>query len=130
MIHGLALAHPRDRAAVHRVRPPQVPADAIVYLFSTVLDDEPLHLVRTWRAKGHPVVVVDTLPDVHPVPEHHLRIAWRIARLEREDRLAALAGEGVPVVGWAGSRRDQASVRFEALARAAERHLPGRTVLP
>ncbi|MFI2487509.1 DUF58 domain-containing protein [Promicromonospora kroppenstedtii] len=130
VIHGLALAHPRDRAAVHRVRPPQVPADAIVYLFSTVLDDEPLHLVRTWRAKGHPVVVVDTLPDVHPVPEHHLRIAWRIARLEREDRLAALAGEGVPVVGWAGSRRDQAAVRFEALARAAERHLPGRTVLP
>lgn len=130
VLHGLALAHPKDRAAVHRVRPPQVPADAIVYLFSTVLDDEPLHLVRTWRAKGHPVVVVDTLPDVQPVPEHHLRIAWRIARLEREDRLAVLAREGVPVVGWAGSRRDQAAVRFEALARATERHVPGRTVLP
>jgi uncharacterized protein (DUF58 family) len=130
VIHGLALAHPKDRAAVHRVRPPQVPADAIVYLFSTVLDDEPLHLVRTWRAKGHPVVVVDTLPDVQPVTEHHLRIAWRIARLEREDRLAALAGEGVPVVGWAGSQRDRAAVRFEALARAAERHVPGRTATP
>jgi len=125
VVHGLALAHPKDRAADHRVRPPQVPADAVVYLFTTVLDDEPLHLVRTWRAKGHPVVVVDTLPDLHPVIEHHLWIAWRIARLEREDRLAALAGEGVPVVRWAGSERDQAAVRFEALARAAERNAPG-----
>ncbi|MFJ3406889.1 DUF58 domain-containing protein [Promicromonospora sp. NPDC090134] len=130
VVHGLALAHPKDRASVHRVRPPQVPADAIVYLFTTVLDDEPLHLVRTWRTKGHPVVVIDTLPDVHPVTENHLRIAWRIARLEREDRLAALTGEGVPVVRWAGSERDQATIRFETLARAAERHVPGRTGTP
>jgi uncharacterized protein (DUF58 family) len=126
VVHGLALAHPTDPVSVHRVRPPQVPADAIVYLFSTVLDDEPLHLVRTWRVKGHPVVVVDTLPDVHPVVENHLWIAWRIARLEREDRLAALEREGVPVVRWAGSERDRAAVRFEALARAAQRHVPGR----
>ncbi|MFI2364308.1 DUF58 domain-containing protein [Promicromonospora sp. NPDC019610] len=130
VVHGLALAHPKDRASVHRVRPPQVPADAVVYLFTTVLDDEPLHLVRTWRTKGHPVVVIDTLPDVHPVTENHLRIAWRIARLEREDRLAALTGEGVPVVRWAGSERDQATIRFETLARAAERHVPGRTGTP
>ncbi|MEV0891148.1 DUF58 domain-containing protein [Promicromonospora sp. NPDC050262] len=130
IVHGLALAHPKDRASVHRVRPPQVPADAIVYLFTTVLDDEPLHLVRTWRTKGHPVVVIDTLPDVHPVTESHLRIAWRIARLERDDRLAALTGEGVPVIRWAGSARDQAAIRFETLARAAERHVPGRTGTP
>lgn len=127
VVHGLALAHPKDRASGHRVRPPQVPADAIVYLFTTVLDDEPLHLVRTWRAKGHPVVVVDTLPDVHPVIENHLWIAWRIARLEREDRLAALDAEGVPVIRWAASERERAAVRFETLARAAQRHVPGRT---
>lgn len=130
VLHGLALAHPKERATEHRVRAPQVPADAVVYLFTTVLDDEPLHLVRTWRAKGHPVVVVDTLPDLHPVIEHHLWIAWRIARLERENRLAALAREGVPVVSWAGSERDRAAVRFEALARAAERHVPGRVPGP
>ncbi|GHH77533.1 DUF58 domain-containing protein [Promicromonospora soli] len=126
VVHALALAQPRDRASVHRVRPPQVPADAIVYLFTTVLDDDPLHLVRTWRANGHPVVVIDTLPDVHPVVENHLWIAWRIARLEREDRLAALEREGVPVVRWAASERERAAVRFEALARAAQRHVPGR----
>ncbi|MFD2024799.1 DUF58 domain-containing protein [Promicromonospora aerolata] len=126
LIHGLALAHPTDRASGHRVRPPQLPADAIVYLFTTLLDDEPLHLVRTWRTAGHPVVVIDTLPDVHPVIENHLAIAWHIARLEREDRIAALDGEGVPLVPWAGSERDQATVRFQALARAAQRHVPGR----
>lgn len=122
VVHGLALAHPSGRATGHRVRPPQVPADAVVYLFTTVLDDEPLQLVRTWRTKGHPVIVIDTLPDLHPAIEHHLWIAWRIAHLERENRLAALTGEGVPVIRWAGSARDQAAVRFEALARAARRH--------
>lgn len=127
LVHGLALAHPKDPAEVHRVRPPQLPADAIVYLFTTLLDDDPLHLVRTWRTAGHPVVVIDTLPDVHPVIENHLAIAWHIGRLEREDRLAALDGEGIPVIRWAGSQRDQAAVRFEALAHAARRHVPGRT---
>lgn len=127
LVHGLALAHPKDPAEVHRVRPPQLPADAIVYLFTTLLDDDPLHLVRTWRTAGHPVVVIDTLPDVHPVIEGHLAIAWHIGRLEREDRIAALDVEGIPVVRWAGSQRDQAAVRFEALAHAARRHIPGRT---
>jgi uncharacterized protein (DUF58 family) len=127
LVHGLALAHPRDPASVHRVRPPQLPADAIVYLFTTLLDDDPLHLVRTWRTAGHPVVVIDTLPDVHTVIESHLAIAWQIGRLEREDRIAALDVEGIPVVRWAGSQRDQAAVRFEALAHAARRHVPGRT---
>ncbi|WP_275003566.1 DUF58 domain-containing protein [Promicromonospora iranensis] len=126
LIHGLALAHPKDAASLHRVRPPQLPADAIVYLFTTLLDDEPLHLVRTWRTTGHPVVVIDTLPDIHHVLERHLAIAWRIARLERENRIATLDGEHVPVISWAGSRRDQATVRFEALARADQRHVPGR----
>jgi uncharacterized protein (DUF58 family) len=127
LVHGLALAHPKDPPSVHRLRPPQLPADAIVYLFTTLLDDDPLRLVRTWRTAGHPVVVIDTLPDVHPVIENHLSIAWHIGRLEREDRIAALDGEGIPVVSWAGSRRDQAAVRFEALAHAARRHIPGRT---
>lgn len=126
LVHGLALAHPTDRASVHRVRPPQVPGDAIVYLFTTLLDDEPLHLVRTWRTTGHPVVVIDTLPDIHPVIGNHLAIAWHIGRLEREDRIATLDGEGVPVVSWAASQRDHAPIRFEALARAAQRHIPGR----
>ncbi|MCF4120844.1 DUF58 domain-containing protein [Antribacter sp. KLBMP9083] len=121
VLHALALAHPVDQATVHRVRPPQVPADAIVYLFSTMLDDEPVRLVRTWRELGHEVVLVDTLPDVHAVAETHLRIGWRIARMERDLRIEALASEGVPVVSWAGSQRPRAAVRLEAVARQATR---------
>lgn len=121
LLHALALAHPVDQASVHLVRPPQVPADAIVYLFTTVLDDEPVRLVRTWRETGHEVVVVDTLPDPHAIHETHLLIGWRIARLERELRLEALRREGIPVVRWAGSRRPHASAELEAVALAATR---------
>ncbi|MFV2142902.1 DUF58 domain-containing protein [Isoptericola sp. G70] len=121
VLHGLATSSPLGSPA-RRLRPPRLPADAIVYLFTTALDDESLHMVRTWRDQGHQVVVVDTLPAVHPVHEVHLRLAWRVTRMEREDRLRQLTSEGVPVVAWAGDARTGAPARFEALVRAAEQH--------
>jgi uncharacterized protein (DUF58 family) len=121
LLHALALSHPVGTPG-RRLRPPQLPADAFVYLFTTALDDEPLTLVRYWRETGHGVVVIDTLPDVRPARGEHMRIAWRITRMEREDRLAHLSAEGVPVVRWAGSARDAAPARLEALAVAARRH--------
>jgi uncharacterized protein (DUF58 family) len=121
VLHGLALSHPVGTPG-RRLRPPQLPADAFVYLFTTALDDEPVVLARYWRETGHGVVVVDTLPDVRPARGEHMRLAWRITRLERDDRLGALAAEGVPVLRWAGSARDDARVRLEALAAAARRH--------
>ncbi|WP_166847599.1 DUF58 domain-containing protein [Isoptericola sp. BMS4] len=124
VLHGLALSHAVGTPA-HRLRAPRLPADAIVYLFSTVLDDEPVHLVRAWRAHGHPVVLVDTLPDVRPTHEEHMRMAWRVTRMEREDRLRRTVAEGVPVVRWAGSARDRAPVVLETLVRASRRHGAG-----
>ncbi len=118
--HGLALAHPVGTPNL-RVRPPQVPADALIYLFSTLLDDAAAHLVRTWRGLGHPVVIVDTLPDVRPVDEPSLAIAWRIVRMERQLRLDRLSQEGVPIVRWAGSARAEAIAGLDALARLAAR---------
>ncbi|GAB2469821.1 DUF58 domain-containing protein [Xylanimonas ulmi] len=123
IVHALALAAPVG-APAHRVRAPQVPADAIVYLFTTLLDDAPVRLAQAWAEQGVPAVVVDTLPDVRPVPERHLVLAWRITSMERADRVRALDSLGVPVVRWAGSARAQAPARFEALVRAAERHRP------
>lgn len=120
LLHGLALAHPVGAPAV-RVRPPQVPADAVVYLFTTVLDDEPVRLAREWRETGHRVVLVDVLPAVRPVAETHMHLAWRISSLERENRLAALGRLGVPVVRWAGPEREQARARLESVARSAGR---------
>lgn len=120
VMHGLALAHPVGEPNL-RVRPPQVPADALVYLFSTVLDDAAAHLVRTWRSVGHPVVVIDTLPDVRPADEPRLAIGWQIVRLERQARLDGLAREGVPILSWAGSARSAAPAILSGLARGAAR---------
>ncbi|QAY62655.1 DUF58 domain-containing protein [Xylanimonas allomyrinae] len=123
ILHALALAAPVGSPTT-RVRPPQVPADAIVYLFTTLLDDAPVALVEAWAEQGVPTVVVDTLPDVQPVPERHLTLAWRITSMERADRVRALTARGVPVVRWAGSERAEAAARFEVLVRAGERHRP------
>ncbi len=120
VLHGLALVHPVGEPST-RVRPPQVPADALVYLFSTVLDDAAAQLMRTWRSLGHLVVVVDTLPDVRPVREPYLAIAWRIVRMERQVRLDGLAREGVPIVRWSGSGRSSAAATLDSLARVAAR---------
>lgn len=120
IVHGLALVHPVGDPSA-RVRPPQVPADALVYLFSTLLDDAAAHLVRTWRTLGHPVVVIDTLPQVHPVGAAHLAIAWRIVSMERQVRIDALAREGVPIIRWAGPSQAGAAATLDSLARIAAR---------
>ncbi|WP_402465474.1 DUF58 domain-containing protein [Isoptericola aurantiacus] len=121
ILHALATSSPHGVPA-RRLRAPQVPADAIVYLFTTALDDESVDLARTWHDGGHRVVVVDTLPVVRPVHGEHLRIAWRVTSMERADRLNLLAAEGVPVVPWAGPARRSAAARLELLVKAAERH--------
>jgi uncharacterized protein (DUF58 family) len=101
VLHGLALARPVGEPST-RVRAPQVPTGSAVYVFSTLLDDGAPALARQWRDAGHVVVVVDTLPPVSLADaEPRVTIAWRIARLEREDRVAALRGAGVDVVRWA-----------------------------
>jgi uncharacterized protein (DUF58 family) len=120
ILHGLALVHPVGDPSP-RVRPPQIPADTLVYLFSTVLDDAATQLVRTWRSLGHPVVVIDTLPVVRPAREPYLAIAWRIIRMERQVRLDGLAREGVPIVAWAGPARTKAAATLDSLARVAAR---------
>ena len=120
ILHGLALSHPVGEPRA-RLRPPQLSADVLIYLFSTVLDDASAQLVRTWRGLGHPVVVVDTLPDVRPASDPRLAIAWRIVRMERELRLDRLAREGVPIVHWAASGRTEAAAGLDALTRVAAR---------
>jgi hypothetical protein len=99
-----------------------VPGDAIVYLLSTMLDDEPVRLVASWQADGIPVVVIDTLPYVAPIGEKHMRLAWTVTSMEREDRIRALTARGIPVVRWASNVGEQAATRFESLVRTAGRH--------
>lgn len=117
--HALAVTEPGVDQQV-RARAPQLPSGALVVLFSTFLDDEPVEVAAHWQRVGHRVVVVDVLPDLRT---RHLdgreRLALRLVSLAREDRLAALADLGVDLVTW----REAPSA---ALALARRRGAPGR----
>ena len=71
-----------------------------------------------WRRAGHRVVAVDVLPTLR---ERHLgdreRLAMRMIRMAREDRLAELADLDVELVTW----REQPHVALASLARRAQR---------
>ena len=123
LTYALALTAPVGSPRT-RVRPPQVPADAIVYLFTTLLDDESLRLVHALTSAGHRVIVIDTLPGVRPAAEIGMEMAWRITAAERARRMRQLAARHVHVIGWAGAERLAAPRRFEAIARAQTR--PGQ----
>ncbi|MBD5787462.1 DUF58 domain-containing protein [Cellulosimicrobium terreum] len=141
ILHALALARPvGDPTARHR--PPQVPAGAAVYLFSTLLDDEAPRLAHEWHRAGHVVVVVDTLPPVSLAEaDDRIVLAWRITRLERDHRVETMCSEGIDVVPWytpadtatgtAGGGSTAARGAFEVAAlhhdrRAARNGAPAR----
>ncbi|UKJ64791.1 DUF58 domain-containing protein [Cellulosimicrobium cellulans] len=128
ILHGLALARPvGDPSARHR--PPQVPAGAAVYLFSTLLDDEPSHLARQWHDAGHVVVVVDVLPPVSVAEvDDHVATAWAVTRHERADRVHDLSERGIVVARWYDGTpgADAARGTLELAARRLDRQGPGR----
>ncbi|MFF3063678.1 DUF58 domain-containing protein [Oerskovia sp. NPDC057915] len=129
IVHALALAHPIGEPR-RRMRPPQIPAAALVYMFSTFLDDESAMIAQTWRATGHPVVAVDILPTVDvPRDEPGVVLAWRITRLEREQRLEAIRRDGVLVVPWTSSMSAGGGARaaLELAARRQRRNQRGTT---
>lgn len=117
VVHQLAVLRPEGDPR-RRLRPPHVPAGSLVYLFSTFLDPEPAELAVVWRRAGHRVVAVDVLPRLREQGmDRRERLALRIVRVERQDRLADLVGAGVEVVGWADPGR--ATARLQVLARRA-----------
>ncbi len=132
ILHGLALASPVGEptrtvtlsSGATAVRPPRVPADAIVYLFTTLLDDVPAQLVGQWQERSIPVVVIDTLPTVRPVPQAHLHLAWQIMSMERADRIRGLEAAGVPVIAWTGTGSRSPAHRFEVMSRATTHQAP------
>ena len=92
------------------MRAPQVVPGANIIVFSTFLDDEAAHLALLWRASGHRVIGVDSLPD--PVTTGLVRrevVAFRIVMMEREDRLHRLGAAGIDIVRWqrSGGRPDR-----------------------
>ena len=103
-----------------RVRAPQISSGALVVVFSTFLDDDAADVAARWRRAGHRVVAVDVLPALR---DKHLddkqRLALRLVRIAREDRLAALADADVELVTW----RSAPGVTLAQLARRAQRRV-------
>jgi uncharacterized protein (DUF58 family) len=121
IVHSLALTHPEGEPTV-RVRAPQLPSGALVVVFSTFLDDGAAQAARSWRRSGHRVVAVDVLPRLHErALNARERLALRLVMIERTDRLADLAAQGVEVMAWATA---DPTVELARLARRSHRR-PG-----
>jgi uncharacterized protein (DUF58 family) len=83
----------------------ELPAHALVVVFTPLLGDEVVGVVAGLARSARPVVAVDTLPEsFRPPPRGEwTELAWRLNRLEREADLGRLAEVGVPVVPWHGA---------------------------
>jgi len=121
IVHRLALTHPEGEPVV-RLRAPQLPSGALVVVFSTFLDDGAAQAARSWRRSGYRVVAVDVLPRFRAAAlNQREQLALRLLVIERTDRLAALAGNGVELVSWATA---DPAVELARLARRSHRR-PG-----
>ena len=84
-----------------RQRPPIVPPGALVYLLSSLLNDDAVRLALGWRVTGHRVIAVDVLPTARFARTTRAeRVAHRIVMMERDDRIRALGAHGVEMLRW------------------------------
>jgi hypothetical protein len=113
-----------------RVRPPIVPPGAIVYLLSTLLDDNVAQLALRWRGAGHRVIAVDVLPTPKFArTTRYERVAHRLVMMERQDRVRTMSDRGVETLTWSegdGSITREAQMRLLSRPRIAGRSGSGR----
>ncbi|MDQ0612513.1 uncharacterized protein (DUF58 family) [Microbacterium sp. W4I4] len=82
-------------------RTPPVPHGSIIYVLSTFFDGAAAEIAMRWRASGHRVVAVDTLPDLDRsrlTTERSLALDVLLA--ERQDMLHQLREAAVETVRW------------------------------
>jgi hypothetical protein len=76
----------------------------MIVLLSTYLDGDAVSLASLWRAAGHRVLAVDTLPAVDAGALNRRQLlALRIVLGRREERLHELRAVGADVIAWHGS---------------------------
>jgi uncharacterized protein (DUF58 family) len=81
-----------------------LPPGALVVVFSPLLDQRFVEILRDMRERGFTMLVVDVLNADPPVrPRSTDRMARRIWRMEQEAIRFSLRELGVPVVPWDGS---------------------------
>ena len=84
-----------------RQRPPIVPPGALVYVLSSLLDDQAVWLALRWRGNGHRVIAVDVLPGARFAKStRYQRIAHRLVMMERDDRIRNMQARGVEFLRW------------------------------
>src|SRR5690606_26742543 len=96
-------------------RTPPVPHGSIIYVLSTFFDGAAAEIAMRWRASGHRVVAVDTLPELDTgrlTPERDL--ALQVLLAERHDMMRQLRESGVDTVRWSRG----ADAGLASLARA------------
>lgn len=104
-------------------RPPIVPPGALVYLLSSLLDDQSVNLALTWLGNGHRVIAVDVLPAARFARTTRFqRLAHRMVLMERDDRIRLLRSKGVELLRWSddGSPLPMAG-RLRVLSRPMRR---------
>ncbi|MGH3713936.1 MAG: DUF58 domain-containing protein [Micromonosporaceae bacterium] len=86
-------------------RPHQLPTNAVIVVFTPLLDERSAELLARLARAGRFVVAVDTLPP-HARPDIDsvwLDTATRLWLLARQNTIEELAEHGVPIVTWRGA---------------------------
>jgi uncharacterized protein (DUF58 family) len=100
LLRAIEVTQPSTVPFSHQ-RPPIVPPGALVYLLSSLLDDQSARLALSWRGNGHRVIVVDVLPAARFARStRYERIAHRVVMIERDDRISTLQARGVELLRW------------------------------
>lgn len=105
------------------VDPVGIDPRALVILLSPLVGTTVFDRAISLAHRGHPLVVVDTLPAdaAPPIDSVWTDLALRVWRLQRETRLHRLAELGVPVIPWRGTGSLDAVLGDLARASAAPR---------
>ena len=100
LLRAIEITQP-SAVSFHHQRPPIVPPGALVYLLSSLLDDQAVRLALRWRANGHRVIAVDVLPPaLFARTTRYERAAHRVVMMERDDRIRILQARGVELLRW------------------------------
>ncbi len=120
LLQRLALAEPEGEPTPRR-RVPRLPSGCLILMLSTFFDDDPADMALAWRAAGHRVLAVDTLPPLNVTgATPRLMAAFRLVAMEREDRLAALRRAGIGSFGWASDPASDPALVLTRIARTRE----------
>lgn len=111
---AIAATGPAGEDARFRRTPP-VPHASVIFVLSTFFDGAASEIALMWRASGHRVVAVDTLPalDTGRISREQ-RTALRAVLAEREDVLHELRTADIDVLPWS----DGAAADLAAMSRS------------